>query len=211
MVPIRCQSLIIHIIWICPTKHKRICLSGLLIVCFWIRIMYNLNQEICRFIDLFRLLSTFGKREQMKKTIIAFILSISIAVSSFGSPVFASESVSSKESITSIKQLSTNQKNSIALLNYLMVLTQEINSSQNNKLYLEGVFSSIVNNTNIDVIDSASKDQIDMLLDTIEGYEMIKEKRDRINYIYEQMLCAILLHSRVICHGACHGCRRTTF
>ena len=131
----------------------------------------------------------------MKKTIIAFILSISIAVSSFGSPVFASESVSSKESITSIKQLSTNQKNSIALLNYLMVLTQEINSSQNNKLYLEGVFSSIVNNTNIDVIDSASKDEIDMLLDTIEGYEMIKEKRDRINYIYEQNQAATILKS----------------
>ena len=56
------------------------------------------------------------------------------------------------------------QNNSLAMLNYITVLTQEINSSKNNRLYLEDVYSSIINDIYPNSIDSRTLSQFKELL-----------------------------------------------
>ncbi len=82
--------------------------------------------------------------------------------------------------------LTDTQYNSINMLNHLTVLTQEINSSKNSRLYLEQAYSSIVNNYNPNAIDDRTLGELNALLDTLEDYRMTAVKRERLNYIYEQ-------------------------
>ena len=82
--------------------------------------------------------------------------------------------------------LTPTQRNSISMLNYLTVLTQEVNSSSNSKLYLEQANSTIYNNTYPNAVDNRTLGQLNTILDTIEKYRMTAVKRDRLEYIYEQ-------------------------
>lgn len=82
--------------------------------------------------------------------------------------------------------LTDTQYNSMNMLNHLTVLTQEINSSKNSRLYLEQAYSSIVNNYNPNAIDDRTLGELNALLDTLENYRMTAVKRERLNYIYEQ-------------------------
>ena len=43
--------------------------------------------------------------------------------------------------------LTTEQRNAIAMLNYMTVLTQETNATKNSRLFMEQAYSSLVNNT----------------------------------------------------------------
>lgn len=83
-------------------------------------------------------------------------------------------------------ELSTEQRNAIAMLNHLTVLTQETNASKNSRLFLEQAYSSLINNTYPNSVDSRTLNQMTGLLDTMERYRMINVKRDRLQYIYEQ-------------------------
>ncbi|MDO5475639.1 MAG: hypothetical protein Q4F43_00825 [Eubacteriales bacterium] len=82
--------------------------------------------------------------------------------------------------------LTDKQRSSIAILNHMTVLSQEINSSSNSRLYLDNAYSDIVNNINPNAIDEDSMAQIKMLLDTIYEYQTMESKRERLRYIYEQ-------------------------
>ena len=82
--------------------------------------------------------------------------------------------------------LSDTQVNAIAMLNYITVLTQEINASKNSRLFMEDAYSSLINNTNPNSVDSRTLSQLTGLLDTMENYRMVSVKRDRLQYIYEQ-------------------------
>lgn len=82
--------------------------------------------------------------------------------------------------------LSETQRNSMAMLNYLAVVTEDINSSKNSRLKLEETYSTLINNTYPNAVDDRTLAQLEGLLDTIEGYRMVDVKRDRLEYIYEQ-------------------------
>lgn len=82
--------------------------------------------------------------------------------------------------------LSEEQTNAIAMLNYITVLTQDVNASKNSRLYMEEAYSSLINNTYPSAVDSRTLSQLTSLLDVMEGYRMIAVKRDRLQYIYEQ-------------------------
>lgn len=82
--------------------------------------------------------------------------------------------------------LSDKQRTSINMLNYLVVFSQEVNSSRNSRLYLEEAYSSLYNNTHPNAVDARTQVEINFLFDTIESYRMIAVKRDRLQYIYEQ-------------------------
>lgn len=82
--------------------------------------------------------------------------------------------------------LSSTQKNAINMLNYMSVLTQEINDTKDNRVYLESAYSSLINNTYPNAVDSNTKSKINYLLDTLEDYRMISVKRERLEYNYEQ-------------------------
>ncbi len=83
-------------------------------------------------------------------------------------------------------RLSDEQANAIAMLNYITVLTQDINASKNSRLYMEEAYASLINNTYPNAVDSRTLSQLTGLLDTMEGYRMVAVKRDRLRYIYEQ-------------------------
>ena len=72
------------------------------------------------------------------------------------------------------------------MLNHLAVLTQEINASQNSRLYLEEAYSSLINNTYPNAVDSRTLSQLANILDTLEKHRMIAVKRERLEYMYEQ-------------------------
>lgn len=82
--------------------------------------------------------------------------------------------------------LDDEKKNSVAMLNYLAVLTQEINSTKNSRLFLEEAYASLINNTNPEKIDDLTESHMASLLDSIEKYRLISVKRERLQYIYEQ-------------------------
>lgn len=82
--------------------------------------------------------------------------------------------------------LTTTQRNSINMLNYITVLTQAINESSGSRVYLESAQASLLNNIYPNAVDTKTQSQINNLWRTIDGYRMIAVKRDRLEYIYEQ-------------------------
>ena len=76
--------------------------------------------------------------------------------------------------------------NSISMLNYLVVFTQEINMSRTSRLYLEKAFSELYNNTHPNAVDTRTQTEINYLFKTINAYRLITEKRDRLTFLYEQ-------------------------
>ena len=131
-----------------------------------------------------------------KKRIVSFILVLSLLISSISVnaadyefrvlPLAVKNQITPNNTTDNIGDISDKQKSSIAMLNYMTVLTQEINSSANSKIYLDNVYSSIVNNINPNAVDEDSLYQIQLLLNTIYSYQSIEIKRDRLQYLYEQ-------------------------
>ena len=85
-----------------------------------------------------------------------------------------------------VEVLDEAQKNSVAMLNYLAVLSQEINSSKNSRMFLEEAYASLINNTNPEKVNELTESHLSSMLDIIEKYRMITIKRDRLQYIYDQ-------------------------
>lgn len=112
--------------------------------------------------------------KQILKRVASFILLISLLAGSISS-TFAESSSFTNE-----------QKNAIAMLNYLTVLTQETNASKNSRMFMEHAYASLINNTYPNAVDSRTLSQMIGLLDTMEKYRMISVKRDRLQFIYEQ-------------------------
>ena len=83
-------------------------------------------------------------------------------------------------------ELTERQRNAIAMVNFITVLTQEINASKNSRLYMEEAYSSLINNTYPNAVDSRTQSQLTALLDIMESYRMIDVKRDRLQFVYEQ-------------------------
>lgn len=86
----------------------------------------------------------------------------------------------------SASELTREQRNSIGMLNYLTVLTQEINASKNSRLYLESAYASLLNNTYPSAVDGDTLFQLNDILDILEDYRMSNVKRERLDFLYEQ-------------------------
>lgn len=84
------------------------------------------------------------------------------------------------------QELSQEQKNAIAMLNYITVLTDEINESKNSRVFLEEAYTNLINNIYPNAVDGRTLGHLNGLLDTMERYRMIAVKRERLQYIYEQ-------------------------
>lgn len=82
--------------------------------------------------------------------------------------------------------LSDEQRNSIGMLNFLTMLTQEINTSKNSRLYLEKAYSALVNNTYPNAVDQETEFRLEEILEHIKDYRLNAVKRERLEYIYER-------------------------
>lgn len=91
-----------------------------------------------------------------------------------------------------LSSMNKKQLNAIEILNYMTVLSEEINSSSNKKLFLDNIFSDLLNNTNKSSIDEETLLQINNLINTIVSYQSVERQKKRANYIYEQSQAAAL-------------------
>lgn len=82
--------------------------------------------------------------------------------------------------------MSDLQRNSINMLNYITFLTEEINTSRTNRIFLESAYSSIKDNSYPNVIDDRTLSQMTSIMDTLNAYRMIDVKRAHLDYLYEQ-------------------------
>ena len=113
----------------------------------------------------------------LKRSIIGIALALSFAVSSLSNiKVYADD----------VNELTKEQSNAIEMLNYITVLTQDINASKNSRVYMEKAYSMLINNTYPNSVDSRTLSQMTGLLDTMEKYRMVDVKRERLQYVYEQ-------------------------
>lgn len=109
-----------------------------------------------------------------RRSILSVILALIICIGIF--PAASAENAA----------LTDEQANAIAMLNYITVLTQDVNASKNSRLSMEAAYSSLINNTYPNAVDNRTLSQLTSLLDIMEGYRMVAVKRDRLEYIYEQ-------------------------
>ncbi len=85
-----------------------------------------------------------------------------------------------------IMTLEQEQRDSVCMLNYITVLTQEINAAKNSRLFLEDAYTNLHNFTDLNAVDQRTHTQILSLMDLMESYRMLDVKRDRLTYLYEQ-------------------------
>ena len=78
------------------------------------------------------------------------------------------------------------QRNSINMLNYLVVLMERINCSENGRMLVADTYDSLINNIAPNAVDDRTLHKIEDILDTLESYRMVQVKRERLLYLYEQ-------------------------
>ena len=82
--------------------------------------------------------------------------------------------------------LTEQQRNSFSMLYYLAITAEEIRISKDNRLILDDIYTSLLNDNNPGAIDETTQDHLKNLRDIIKSYINISVKRDRLQYIYNQ-------------------------
>ena len=78
------------------------------------------------------------------------------------------------------------QRNSFSMMYYLAITAEEIRTSKDNRIALEDIYTSLLNDTNPGAIDEITQDHLRNLRDIIKSYLEISTKRDRLQFIYNQ-------------------------
>ncbi len=84
------------------------------------------------------------------------------------------------------------QKNSFSMMYYLAITAEEIRSSKDNRLMLDEIYTSLLNDINPGSIDEITQDHLKNLRDIIKSYIKISTKRERLQYIYNQNKAAAI-------------------
>lgn len=82
--------------------------------------------------------------------------------------------------------LTEQQRNSFSMLYYLAITAEDIRISKDNRLILDDIYTSLLNDINPGAIDETTQDHLKNLRDIIKSYINISVKRDRLQYIYNQ-------------------------
>ena len=82
--------------------------------------------------------------------------------------------------------LSEQQMNSFSMLYYLAITAEDIRTEKDNRLALEDIYTSLLNDINPGAVDKTTQDYLKNLRDVIGSYINISVKRDRLQYIYNQ-------------------------
>ena len=84
------------------------------------------------------------------------------------------------------EQKLAEQRNSFSMMYYLAITAEEIRSSKDNRLVLEDIYTSLLNDIDPSSIDERTQEHIQNLCDIIDDYWNITVKRDRLQFIYNQ-------------------------
>ena len=82
--------------------------------------------------------------------------------------------------------LTEQQRNSFSMLYHLAITAEEIRISRGNRLMLDDIYTSLLNDINPGAVDETTQDHLRNLRDIIKSYLDISVKRDRLQYIYNQ-------------------------
>lgn len=97
-----------------------------------------------------------------------------------------SDSIGSPEAENTEDGLTEQQKNSFSMLYYLAITAEEIRISKDNRLLLDDIYTSLLNDINPGAIDETTQEHLKNLRDIIKSYLDISVKRERLQYIYNQ-------------------------
>ena len=84
------------------------------------------------------------------------------------------------------------QRNSFSMMYYLAITAEEIRTSKDNRLVLEDIYTSLLNDINPGAIDEITQDHLKNLRDIIKSYLNIETKRERLQFIYNQEKAAAM-------------------
>ena len=87
------------------------------------------------------------------------------------------------------------QRNSFSMMYYLAIKAEEIRTSKDNRLVLEDIYTSLLNDINPGAIDEITQDHLKNLRDIIKKYMNISAKRERLQFIYNQEKAAAIRSS----------------
>ena len=82
--------------------------------------------------------------------------------------------------------LTEQQLNSFSMLYYLTITADEIRTAKNNRLVLDDIYTSLLNDINPGAIDETTQDHLTNLRDVIKNFLGISQKRERLQYLYNQ-------------------------
>lgn len=90
------------------------------------------------------------------------------------------------------ERIRAEQLNSFAMMYYLAITAEEIRTSHDNRLILDDIYTSLLNDINPGAIDEITQDHLKNLRDIIKSYLQISTKRDRLQFIYNQEKAAAI-------------------
>ncbi|MDE7121952.1 MAG: hypothetical protein K2O42_07320 [Oscillospiraceae bacterium] len=117
-----------------------------------------------------------------------------LAISCFSEPVIGI-AIEPKSKSAIEFSLSPEQRNSIEWLNHLAMISQEIDFSQNNRMYLEEVYNALMDNADPANLNERTEEQLLNLLDIIQKYRMNDIKREQLGILYERQKGRVLKDS----------------
>lgn len=84
------------------------------------------------------------------------------------------------------------QMNSFSMMYYLAITAEDIRTSKNNRLILDEIYTSLLNDINPGSIDETTQDHLQNLRDIIKAYINVNTKRERLQFIYNQQKAAAI-------------------
>lgn len=84
------------------------------------------------------------------------------------------------------ERIPDEQLNSFSMMYYLAITAEKIRTSKDNRLILDDIYTSLLNDINPGAVDEITQDHLKNLRDIIKAYRNISVKRDRLQYIYNQ-------------------------
>jgi len=84
------------------------------------------------------------------------------------------------------------QRNSFSMMYYLAITAEEIRTSKDNRLALEDIYTSLLNDINPGAVDETTQEHLTNLRDIIKSYLSISTKRERLQFIYNQEKAAAI-------------------
>ena len=89
-------------------------------------------------------------------------------------------------------RIRAEQMNSFSMMYYLAITAEEIRASRDNRLILDDIYTSLLNDINPGAIDEITQDHLRNLRDIIKSYLLISTKRERLQFIYNQEKAAAI-------------------
>ncbi len=90
------------------------------------------------------------------------------------------------------ERIRKEQLNSFSMMYYLAITAEEIRISKDNRVMLDDIYTSLLNDINPGAIDEITQDHLKNLRDIIKTFINVSTKRERLQFIYNQNKAAAM-------------------